>query len=343
MRVLVTGAFGNIGQAVLEALVARGHQVTAFDRPTLANLRAARRWNGRVRFLWGDVVDPAAMSEAVLGQDVVVHLAFVIPRLSATGIGSEQAPLWAERVNVGGTRTLITVAARLPRPPRLLFTSSLHVYGRTLHVPPPRRVDELPSPVEHYARHKVIAERLVRESGLTWAIFRLAAALPVRLILDPGMFDVSLDTRIEFVHRRDVATAVANALETEAAWGRVWHIGGGPGCQLVYRDMVKAIMETVGIGMLPEEAFNPVPYPTDWLDTQESQAVLRFQRHTFQDYLAELRARLGWKRHFIRAIRPVVRFYLLSHSPYMTWSRAWYWAWRVPASTGSHRLQTSFG
>lgn len=331
MRVLVTGALGNVGQAVLDELVARGHTVSAFDVPTGRNRVLARRYADRVLFFWGDITDTRAVGQAMIGQDAVVHLAFVIPRLSATGRGSEEAPAWTQRINVGGTRTVVEAARRQPQPPRLVFTSSLHIYGRTMHMAPPRRVEELPSPIEHYARHKVVAERLVRESGLTWAILRLGAALPVRLILDPGMFDVNLNNRIEFVHRRDVALAVANALETEEAWGRVWHVGGGPRCQFVYRDMVRAIMDTVGLGMLPQEAFNPIPYPTDWLDTRESEAVLRFQKHTFDDYLAELRALLGpLRRRFMGIVRPLVRFYLLLHSPYLTPARAWYWAWHIP-------------
>ena len=55
---------------------------------------------------------------------------------------------------------------------------------------------------------------MVKESGLTWTIFRLAAALPVRLVLDSDMFDVPLDNRIEFVHTRDVGLAIANGVRS---------------------------------------------------------------------------------------------------------------------------------
>ncbi len=325
--VLVTGALGNIGQAVLDELLRRGHTVRALERPTRRNRAWARRRYPRVAFVWGDIRDPAALHAAVAGADAVVHTAFVIPRLSATGRGSEEEPVWARAVNLGGTQKLIAALQAQPRPPRLLFTSSLHVYGRTMHLAPPRRVHDLPSPVEHYARHKVLAERLVRQSGLPWAIFRLAAALPVRLIFDPGMFDVPLDNRIEFVHRRDVALAVAHALETEAAWGRVWHIGGGPANQMYYRDMVQGIMDTLGLGMLPAAAFSPIPYPTDWLDTAESQAVLRYQTRTFTDYLAELARAVRLWRPWLRALRPWVRFYLLRQSPYLNLRQARRWAW----------------
>ncbi len=331
MNVLITGAFGNIGQATIVSLLNHGHRVTAFDAPTPRNRRAARRFRRQIRVLWGDIRDPQAVEAAVKGQDVVVHLAFVIPNLSATGKGSETAPEWAYAVNVGGTRHLIAALQRQPHPPRLIFTSSLHIYGRTQHLPPPRRVTDPPNPAEHYSRHKVEAEALVQASGLEWTIFRLAAALPVTLILDPGMFDVPLDNRIEFVHRRDVATAIAHAVTHEAVWGRIFHIGGGPRCQYVYREVAERILTTVGVGMLPAEAFSQVPYPVDWLDTTESQRLLRYQQRTLEDYLTDLRLALGWRRAWVRAWRPLVRWLLLRRSPHLDRQAAWRFAWRSEA------------
>ncbi len=327
MRVLVTGAFGNIGQAVLEALLHHGHQVTALDVPTPRNRRVARRFGPGLTVRWGDIRDAAAVRQAVAGQEVVVHLAFVIPNLSATGKGSEEAPQWAYAVNVGGTRHLIAALEAQPKPPRLIFTSSLHIYGRTQHLPPPRRVSDPPNPAEHYSRHKVEAEALVRASALEWSIFRLAAALPVTLILDAGMFAVPLNNRIEFVHRRDVAAAIARAVTSEAVWGKVLHIGGGPRCQHLYGEVAERILTAVGVGMLPAQAFSRVPYPVDWLDTQESQSLLQYQQRTLDDYLEDLRLALGWRRALVRAWRPLVRWLLLRRSPYLDRATAWRLAW----------------
>jgi nucleoside-diphosphate-sugar epimerase len=131
------------------------------------------------------------------------------------------------------------------------------------------------------------------------------------------MFDVALNNRIEFVHTRDVGLAIANALEIEEAWGKVWHIGGGPACQLTQRQLVESVLGAVGLGMLPEDAFPSEPYPTDWLDTAESQRVLKFQRYTLQDYVRDLRARLGFKRFFVWLFGPIIRAWLLSKSPLM--------------------------
>jgi nucleoside-diphosphate-sugar epimerase len=319
MKVLLTGAFGNIGQAALEELISRGHNVRCFDVPTKQNKKTARQYKqAPIEIVWGDLRNSDDVRRAVADRDVVLHLAFVIPTLSATGVSTEDEPEWAYEINVGGARNIIQAMVEQPIPPKLLFTSSLHVFGKTQHLAPPRSVSDEVAPAEHYSRHKVEVEQLVRASGLTWAIFRLGAAMPLRMIFDPAMFDVPLDNRIEFVHRLDVARALANALEIDEVWGRLWLIGGGPRNQYIYRDMATKILDAMGVGMLPDEAFSTEPYPTDWLDTSESQRVLQFQQLTLDDYVAEMRQMLGWRRFFVRLFRPAVRAWLLAQSPYYT-------------------------
>ncbi len=320
MKVLVTGAFGNVGSSAVNELVRSGHTVRGFDLETRANRRAARRcarsYGQRFEVVWGDLRRPEDVARAVQDQEVVVHLAFIIPKLSVTGIESEAQPERAREVNVGGTRNLIAAMQAQPRPPRLLFTSSLHVYGRTQHQPPPRTVDDLVSPVEHYSFHKVECEQMVRASGLEWTIFRLAATLPLSIRMDPGMFDVPLDNRMEFVHTRDVGLAIANAVQSDAVWGKLLLIGGGPTCQYTYREIVGRVLTAMGIGTLPEEAFGTVPFCTDWLDTAESQRWLSFQIRDLGDYIDDMLTVVGPTRFAIRLFRPIARAWLLRQSPF---------------------------
>lgn len=317
MNVLLTGAFGNIGRSTLDELIRRGYRVRCFDMKTRANQRAARPYRRKVEIFWGDLRNPQDVQAAVQGQEVVLHVAFVIPKLSATGVGSEEHPEWARAINVGGTENLIHALQAMRPSPRLLFTSSLHVYGLTQDQPPPRTVLDPPHPIEHYAHHKVECEEMVRASGLKYTIFRLGAALPVRLVLDPGMFDVPLENRIEFVHTRDVGLAIANSIECDAVWGQTLHIGGGERCQVFYRQMMETVLDASGVGALPDKAFASVPFATDWLDTRASQALLKYQRYTLADYAKELKGKLGWLRQMITAFRPLVRRWLLSYSPYL--------------------------
>jgi len=327
MRVLLTGGLGNVGQSAMRELTSRGHTVRCLDLKTKTNLKLARRLadDPHIEIAWGDLRRPEDVAAAVHGQDIVVHLAFITPKLSATGQESEKRPEWAREINVGGTHNLITAMQAEPVPPRLIFISSLHVYGRTETLPPPRTVSDPVNPVEHYAQHKVECERMVRESGLQWVILRLAATMPLAMRLDPGMFDVPLENRMEFVHTRDVGLAIANAVDLGAAqgastpsqlWGRTLLIGGGPRCQYYYREIAERILDGLGIGMLPGAAFSHKPFCTDWLDTQESERLLHYQQRTLEDYVRDMRTLLGRRIRLIRMFRPLVRLWLLSKSPY---------------------------
>jgi nucleoside-diphosphate-sugar epimerase len=216
----------------------------------------------------------------------------------------------------------------LARPPKLIFASSYHIYGRTQDQPPPRTVLDPVKPVEHYAHHKVECEHIVKTSGLKWAILRLSATLPLAMKLDSGMFDVPLDNRMEFTHTQDVGLAMANAVSSNNIWRKILLIGGGPRCQYYYREIAQRILDVMGVGMLPEEAFGSTQFCTDWVDTTESQRLLRYQRRDLGDYVEEMKALLGFRLHLIRLFRPLVRRWLLSKSPYFRSSQLK----RLPAS-----------
>ena len=325
MNILLTGAFGNVGTSTLGELLKQGHRVRCFDLKTKTNEKAAQRIGDRAEVMWGDLRNPSDVAAAVQGQEVVAHLAFIIPKLSATGVESEKRPDWARAINVGGTQNVIEAMKAQPQPPKLVFASSLHVYGYTQDQPPPRTATDPVRPVEHYARHKVECEQMIRTSGLEWAILRFAAAMPISLKLDPGMFDVPLANRIEFVHTRDVGLAVANATSSPGVWGKLLLIGGGTRCQYYYREIVERLLTAAGVGMLPEAAFTTTPFATDWLDTAESQRMLHYQQRDLGDYIQDVVAALGYRRALTRAFRPVARYALVRQSPYFPWPWDWMW------------------
>ncbi len=121
---------------------------------------------------------------------------------------------------------------------------------------------------------------------------------------------------IEAIHSADAALAVANALTLREAWCRILLIGGGKECQLTYRQYYERILQAMGIDMLPEEAFSQKEYCTDWLDTEESQRLFQYQRHTFNQIVQEIAATLGWRKFLVPLVRPFVRRSILNLSPY---------------------------
>lgn len=322
MRVLVTGAFGNIGASSVRELRRQGHQVRAFGRSSRANRRVAVSFGPGVEPRWGDVRDSVAVARAVAGQDAVVHMAYILPP------DSDDHPALAEAVNVGGTRNVIEAARALPIPPRVLFASTFDLFGFTQDQPPPRRVSDPVVATDAYTRHKIEGERMVRESGLPWAILRFADVPPLAMRSPhPIMFRIPLATRFEVLHTDDAGLAVANALAGDAGdadegvWEHVWLIGGGPSCQVRYGDYLGRMLDVMGVGRLPEGAFGDQPYSTDWIDTTASEALLRYQRHSFEQIIGDVAAALGWQRRLIPVVRPLARWWILRMSPYYAKAR----------------------
>lgn len=308
MRVLVTGAWGHIGAYTVRELLAQGHTVRALDLPTRANRRRAAQAGAPVERCWGDMRNTADIERAVAGQEAVVHLAFLLPPWS------ERRPDLAREVNVEGSRRLISALRAQAAPPRLLFASSFSVHGDTLPDEALLTPDSPLRPLNHYNAHKVAVEELVRESGLPWCILRFGAVLSSDLDrgFDPVIFDLPPAAKQEFVHPADAALAIANCLSEAAAWGKIWMIGGGPGCQLRYGDMINRLLGAAGIGPLPASAFSPVARQGGgWMDTAAGQQLLRYQRHTFEQYLAEFGTRVGWRRRLLRLLNPAICWYMV--------------------------------
>jgi nucleoside-diphosphate-sugar epimerase len=315
MRVLLTGAFGNIGTETLRLLLEAGHHVRCFDLDTPSARKAARPFQDAVEFFWGDMTQPDDVAGAVFDQEAVIHDAAVLPP------ASEEAPERTRRVNVEVTRRLVAACEASKLRPKLVFASSISIFGLSQDRPPPRRVEEPIAPTDHYSRSKADGEEIVRGSSLDWVILRFAAAPPDRT---PGwrefdlerFFQIDPDTRIEYLHPKDAALAQVNALSTPEAVGRIWLIGGGKECQVRMREFHGAYFEAMGIGSLPDAAFGDESYYTDWMDTEESQRLFRYQRHTFDDLRSSQRRNMRFVRPWLRLLRGPIRRFMLSRSPY---------------------------
>lgn len=148
-RILVTGGAGFIGSHLVEALLEQGASVVVLD-----DLSTGRRDNvptdARLKFIQGDVVDEAAVREALSGCTSFVHLAAV-----ASVERSVSDPLGTNRTNLQGTIQLLQQAANLGVA-RGLYASSAAVYGNATALP----LDESAGayPMSPYAADKLAGE-----------------------------------------------------------------------------------------------------------------------------------------------------------------------------------------
>ena len=99
MAVLLTGAFGNVGQRTLEVLLERGFSVRCFDlkNPRNSAIESRLQQFGEFETIWGDIRDTKAIEKIIKGMDYIIHLAAIIPPLAY------DQPELAYDVNVKGT------------------------------------------------------------------------------------------------------------------------------------------------------------------------------------------------------------------------------------------------
>jgi dihydroflavonol-4-reductase len=239
MVMLVTGANGFVGSAVVRALLEQGTQLRVLcrqgsDRSNLHGLD--------VEVVQGDLRDPSSLSRAVAGCEVVFHVA-------------ADYRLWARepdelyQSNVTGTLNLFTAAVD-SGVERIVYTSSVAVLGIADGIGTRSGADGLPStedtPVSltamigHYKRSKFIAEEQVRRrvASDAWPVVIVNLSMPIgprdvrptptgRLVLDAacGRIPAFVDTGLNVVHVDDVAQGHLLALERGVV-GERYILGG---------------------------------------------------------------------------------------------------------------------
>jgi dihydroflavonol-4-reductase len=197
VTVLVTGATGFVGSAVVRRLVASSVAVRALVRPgsNQRNLEGLP-----VTVVTGDLTDPASLQRALAGCKGLFHVAADY-RLWV------RDPAAMYHTNVEGTRALLQAAARAGLE-RIVYTSSVATLGLRADGQPSDEDTEssLADMIGHYKRSKYLAEEVVRE---------LAPTPTGRMIVDAlaGRMPAYVDTGLNMVHVDDVAAGHLLAYE----------------------------------------------------------------------------------------------------------------------------------
>ena len=204
MRVLITGGTGFIGKKLAAALLREGElaldggkarrieRVTLFDAFTGESVPA----DPRLEVATGDIADPAVVGPLAAEADVVWHLAAIV------SANAEADFELGYRVNLDGTRVLLDAMRATGRRPRLVFASSLAVFGGDV---PDVLTDRTHlTPQTSYGAQKAMGELLVTDYSRKGFVDGRSLRLPT-IVVRPGKPNKAASTFASSIIREPLA------------------------------------------------------------------------------------------------------------------------------------------
>jgi len=267
VNIVVTGAGGFLGGALVERLLAHGvREVGVVTRPggkrTRLDEAASRYPNSRLRFIEANVIAPADARKAVEGADVVYHLAAAM----------KGAPADMYLNGVVGTKTLLEAIAAGKRKTRVVLVSSFGVYGvadqgRGALVNEDTPLESHPERRDVYSQVKLRQEQLARELapklGLDLVVLRpgviygpggSAFSSRVGLNLFGVFLSLGGSNLLPLSYVDNCAEAIVLAGQAPGAAGQAYNVNDDdlPTCRDYLREYKKQVTPVRSV---------PVPYP----------------------------------------------------------------------------------
>jgi cholest-5-ene-3beta,7alpha-diol 3beta-dehydrogenase len=317
-HILLTGAAGAVGLELLKQLYAEREklELTVFELKSLRNRKKLSKFKRGIDIVYGDITNFSDIGKACRDKDFVIHLCAIIPPLA------DKDPELAYKVNVTGTENLIKNLELHSPGSFLLYSSSISVYGDRQKDPIISEGDPLlPSEGDEYAKTKIRAEQLIRNSRLDWSIFRLTAIMGKHKVSEL-MFHMPLSTKLEIGTPEDTGRAFIRALDNrDRISKKIFNLGGGEACRTSYKDFLVRSFAILGLGKLsfPDKAFADKNFHCGFYgDGDELENILHFRKAGLESYYSKLENSTNSMNRLLTVLlRGVIKRILLKQSgPY---------------------------
>jgi UDP-glucose 4-epimerase len=283
VKFLITGGAGSVGQALTRSLLEKGHSIRVLDKKA-DQLKSLEHRN--LELIKGEIEDPSAVSGAVKGIDVIVHLAWSF----------SDDPMELLAGDLKGHLLLLDAAAA-QKISHFFYTSTAVVYGKPIKSPvteaDPCLVEDARKPF--YGIAKLTAEKLLlayfRTKGLPVTIFRfwwsygeeiggrhLRDLIKLAQKGDPLM--VPEGAGGSFLHVDDLTNALLLALQKPETFGEIFNLST---LFLSWEEVARIIIEVTDSSspfeVIPAKEWKGAPFLADvWeLGTGKAEEVFAYR------------------------------------------------------------------
>jgi UDP-glucose 4-epimerase len=297
-RALVTGGAGFIGSHLVERLLDEGLQVVVLDDLSMGKREYVPKAAG---FVQGDVRDPAAVSAAMAGADVVFHLAARVSiRASVSGFYEDAD------TNLMGTLNVLQACAS-HNVQKFIYASSMAVYADA-PAPVPLREGYKTTPISPYGVAKLASERyamlVAAGSGFDAVALRYFNTYGPRQTFTPYVGVITIFIRRllhgeaplifgdgeqcrDFVYVGDIVDATLRAM-THNVRGEVFNVGSG--CGTTVNQVASMLCARLNPDVAPEHvAAHPGELRNSIADIGKARQLLGYEpRSRLEDRIDEV-------------------------------------------------------
>lgn len=296
ITVFLTGATGTMGSAGLQELLKfpERYHVRVLARGSKKNRKQLAPYGDRIEVIWGDLCCYDDVLRGVSGSDIVLHTGgMVSPK-------ADYLPEATRKINLGAAENIRdAVLAQGDKQPKVVYIGSVAQMGdrrEPLHWG--RAGDPIcVSRYDHYGITKVLAERILTDSGIRrWVSLRQSGILYPAILknYDPIMFHVPLRGVLEWATVEDsgrLLERVCRPEVPEAFWNRYYNIGSGAQYRISNYEFECLLLEAIGCPP-PEKIFEP-----KWFATRNFHGMWYLDGDVLENFL-HFRANVPVKDYF---------------------------------------------
>lgn len=293
-KVLVTGGSGFIGSHLAERLVELGARVAVYDNFVSGRVRNISHLKDEIEIVRGDIRDFKKLAKIIKNMKTIFHLAAISNPRQA-----KEKPFETFTVNVFGSLNVLLAAITNDEIERLVFASTVGVYGAAQYVP----IDEghpINSFKDPYSTSKLMAEHLFNCFNQTYnlptVILRLTNnygpkqregfLVPTVIIqaLTKNTVEIwdSTPTR-DFIYAEDTVDAFLRSAERDEAVGQTYNIGTQKETRV--GDLAKEITSLVNNGKYRNDSVSLIEVRRGKIDLFRKRVCICSKK---------IRAELGW-------------------------------------------------